>query len=156
MSQSYIDQKIMENLYLRSMEDNDWFVTVTASGLLEEMEILLEQGVDIDIFNKNGTNGLLGTSCRGNISTMKFLLENGANSNIQNDKGWTPLIYASISGNIEGVQLLLEYGADPNIQNNEGNTALSYAILGRDDSRIHQGTTRENYIAIIGMLQKCT
>jgi ankyrin repeat protein len=91
---------------------------------------LLEHGVPIDTFDRNGKTLLYTAAYRKNVGLARFLLEKGASPNRQLQSGETALMVACSSyssdatKSLEMVGLLLQSGADPNIADNEGETAL--------------------------------
>ena len=104
-------------------------------NLFKYLSILLENGADPNIQEKNGWTALMNASIYSNKDsteeTVRILLENGANPNIQNNDGWAALMFASAYSKTdsteETVRILLEKGANPNIQSINGWTALMLA-----------------------------
>ncbi len=90
---------------------------------LEVIEILLNNGADINARNYNG-NTLLHYSSDLSYpypeSILEFLLKKGANMNTKNNNGETPLHYVR---DVESAKLLLsKSGINKNPVNNEGDT----------------------------------
>jgi len=106
---------------------------------LEIVELLVENGADINDTNIRGVTPLLDASWgnstvddyRTIVKIVKLLLLNGADPNIEDNKRTTPLMAASIVGNIDIVKLLVNAGAslDTITYDNFGNpkTALMLA-----------------------------
>jgi len=106
----------------------------------EEIEELLDDGVDIDSVNGDGNTALFyalislkttfnleGASRETRrLETLHLLLERGADPNFRTATGKTPLMAAAQYGNLEAVPLLLEAGAYAAAADAEGRTSLDY------------------------------
>jgi len=76
---------------------------------------LLEQGADIEAFDKKGFTPLLWAAYTEHLEITELLLEWGADvDSWEFECGYTSLYYAAFAGNIELTKLLLQYG--PQIQ----------------------------------------
>jgi len=98
-------------------------------GHVELVEMLLNNGANVNAKNSYGVTALHIASREGHTDIVAMLLAAGADVNIKSDFGDTVLLRASNNGNTEIVSMLLEYGADVNAENNYGQTALSLASL---------------------------
>jgi ankyrin repeat protein len=98
------------------------------AGNLEEVNRLLEEGIAVDVLDREGRTPLMWASFNGHTAVNALLLAKGAAINTREMNGRTALMYAS-SGPFAGtVGLLLEKGADVNLQGTaEGFTALMTA-----------------------------
>ena len=98
-------------------------------GKIEIVELLLDNGADIDSIDVSHQTALMVASGMGHFDIVELLLKRGANVNATENDGYTALIHASSGedGHPEIVKLLLEKGADVNAPENEGYTALIYA-----------------------------
>jgi hypothetical protein len=99
------------------------------SGNIEFVQLLLDNGADIDYENTFGTRKitpLLFSFIIQEPEITKILIKNKANINYQDSDGSTALMYAAKIYNPilrkEIIQLLLDAGADPTIVNNKGQT----------------------------------
>ena len=107
----------------------------------ETARLLIENGADVNVKDKDGDTPLLAVSSARSeegMDMMRLLIEKGANVNVKNSKGTTPLL-ASLSGvtqSDEMARLLVERGADVNAKDNEGMTPL---ILVIDNHKVHVG-----------------
>lgn len=104
-----------------------------ANGLLKEMQLLLDDGVDINsIADYSQVTPLASAARNGQLKSVNFLLEHGADVNLPSDtSALTPLMMACHEGKVRGSKIalrLLEAGADANCQSKGGMTALSYAV----------------------------
>ena len=93
----------------------------------KEIEVLIQQGADVDVQVNNGWTALICASSEGYNEIVQLLLEGGADVKHKDDDGWTALIRASYFGHKEAVEMLLQNGADVNQKNNNGQTALILA-----------------------------
>ena len=95
---------------------------------IEAVEVLLEEGVDVNAKDNYGATPLISAAFFGYTEIAELLLEAGADPNIKDKDGWTPLMIAAMDGKTGVVKLLLKAGADPNAKNKEGETALYWAL----------------------------
>ena len=93
----------------------------------KEIEVLIQQGADVNIKNKDGNTALIIASEKGSLDLVNMLLENGADVQQKDGRGWTALMWASSCRNKEIVEMLISKGADINAKSQEGNTALMFA-----------------------------
>jgi ankyrin repeat protein len=99
-----------------------------AAGGHKEITVrLLDEGVPLDVKNKEGADSLSQAAGAGHLEVVKILLKGGAQVDGKNIHGWTPLRGAARNGHLEVVQLLLSYGANAKA-NNEGDRALNDAV----------------------------
>lgn len=132
--------KTIYKLFIDTDKLRSQLINAVASGKLNEAQSLINEGIPINIKNKNGDN-LLQTACfkPKDLNMVKLLLKNGAGEfiNNQNKMGVTALIYAVYQGNLSLVKLLLENGAIEGINDQDlnGSTALMTAVL-QDDLEI--------------------
>ena len=47
------------------------------NSIIDVMEILLENGADANVADKNGSTSLMGASINGHLQTIKFLIKQG-------------------------------------------------------------------------------
>ncbi|MGH9627832.1 MAG: ankyrin repeat domain-containing protein, partial [Bryobacteraceae bacterium] len=88
---------------------------------------LLEQRVDVNVPQVDGTTALHWAAHRDDLDTAELLLSAGANAQAANRYGVTPLFLACRNGSAAMVELLLNAGADPNSALPGGETALMTA-----------------------------
>ena len=103
------------------------------------LELMLEEGVDVDVRAADGRTALHLIAENGNEAGARILLDHGANvnavsyskgSNVERKFGGgrTPMHWAAEYGQLGMVKLLVEAGADLAIQNASGRTVLQEAI----------------------------
>jgi len=101
-------------------------------GYYNIIELLLNNGADIDINNEYGDTCLF-KSYKNKIEILKLLLKYNPNINHQNNFGDTCLIIACKKAHLyiyhiyKIIELLISSGADINIQNKYGKTCLFYS-----------------------------
>ena len=88
---------------------------------------LLEQQVDVNAAEVDGTTALHWAAYRGDVETARLLLAAGARTGVTNRYGVTPLALAAERGDARIVGALLDAGADPNAALPEGETVLMAA-----------------------------
>jgi ankyrin repeat protein len=102
-------------------------VTAAKSGDASAVRRLLQQRVDVDGSEPDGTAALHWAVHGERVDIADLLIRAGAKVNAANRYGATPLWLAAVSGNAAMLQLLLEAGADANAANADGETALMAA-----------------------------
>lgn len=88
---------------------------------------LLQQRVDVNAPEVDGTTALHWAARSGDLEITKLLIGARANVKAANRYGVTPLYLACVNGSAAIVELLLKEGADPNTALPEGETALMTA-----------------------------
>ena len=88
---------------------------------------LLEQQVDVNAPEVDGTTALHWAAYQGDLDTARLLLRAGANADTPNRYAVTPLALACGRGNGPIVEALLDAGADANTTLPEGETVLMAA-----------------------------
>ena len=92
-----------------------------------EMDALLQQGVDVNSAEADGTTALHWAAHLGDLQGVEMLLEAGAVAAAENRYGVMPLSLAAANGSAAVIERLLEAGADPNTTLMGGETALMTA-----------------------------
>ena len=99
------------------------------NGELDIVNLLIEYGAKINLYNNFGLNALMYATIKNHINIVALLLEHGSYINEYNWYGKTALIMASHYGYVHIVSLLLDKKANVNLYDNiHGNTALMYAV----------------------------
>ena len=128
---------------------------MTASKHLKVLEILLNNGANINAVDSSGKTPLIFSVFASNIQATKFLLERGADAHTRDKSGRLPLTYAweasnyemlevfydaepkfdiasaAVVGKLEGVKDILREGSNIDKRSEFGETALT-ASIGRD------------------------
>jgi len=63
---------------------------------IEIIKILIENGANINLCDRDGYSPIYFASHNGNIEIIKILIENGANINLCDDNGYFPLYNGNI------------------------------------------------------------
>ena len=103
-----------------------------SSGNDERINILLDEGINIDSRDKYGFTPLILASSKtrssSSLDTVKLLLDKGADINARTDSGYTALMHSvgttNSTSSLDTVKLLLDNGADINAKTNSGTNAL--------------------------------
>lgn len=93
----------------------------TVRGDLQEVERLLDGGVNPDSHNEDGLTPLHQCAIDNNERIVRLLLRFGADVNAKDTEQWTPLHAAACCGYIEIVRLLIDHNADLLAVNADGN-----------------------------------
>ncbi len=93
------------------------------------VEFLIDNGVEVNVKDKEGNTPLI-KACNGNnISIIRKLLKAGAKVNVKNNKGETPIIVVAKNNGLSLVlPMLVEAGADINERNEYGENIITAAL----------------------------
>ncbi|RZB50650.1 Ankyrin repeat domain-containing protein EMB506, chloroplastic isoform B [Glycine soja] len=106
--------------------------TLVLSMQMSCVDKLLENGVDIDLPDKEGLTALHKAIIGKKEAVISHLLRRGASPHVMDKDGATPLHYAVQVGAKMTVKLLIKYKVDVNVEDNEGWTPLHVAIQSRN------------------------
>lgn len=106
--------------------------TFALAGQIRFMDRLLEEGLDIDVVDKEGQTALHHAVFGKKEAVISHLLRKGANPQVRDTDGVTPLHYAVQVGAMQTVKMLIKYKVDMNVADNEGWTPLHVAMQSRN------------------------
>jgi ankyrin repeat protein len=109
-------------------------------GDLEQLELLISKGADVNLKNQEGWTPLHIAAKEGHVDIAALLIKNRAEVNERinsrdDPSGLTPLHIAAYSNHVDVVELLIGAGAQINVHGTYGHTPLEYAA-GRGDKDI--------------------
>jgi ankyrin repeat protein len=129
--------------FLPSVKDmNERLRQASLIACVEEINVLLGKGADVNAKNERGQTALILASLQGAVSeagyrretspqgvkcrvdTVSLLLEKGANVNAKDQNGWTALMQATFSRRVKVAELLMSKGADVHAKDEGGETVL--------------------------------
>lgn len=93
-------------------------------GLPEVVEILLNNGAEMDAKGYLGKTPLSWAALAGSTNVVNILLARHADANSRDDEGKTPLHSSAIWGHVDVAELLITNGADINAKDIQGQTPL--------------------------------
>jgi ankyrin repeat protein len=102
-------------------------VDAAKSGDSVTLRALLQQKIDVNAAEADGTTALHWASYRDDLDSADLLIRAGANVNAANDLGVTPVYTASLNRSSAMVAKLLKAGANPNAALLLGETPLMIA-----------------------------
>ncbi|KAI8724317.1 hypothetical protein NCS52_00000500 [Fusarium sp. LHS14.1] len=121
--------KLLLEQYTRLSSDNlqihKVLILAAEAGSSKTTEMLLQDALDIDWKDEEGSTALHWAVAEGHEQTSSLLLENGADANSKDNYDNTPLHWAIPYAGI--TLLLLENGANPNSANNTKQTPLHWS-----------------------------
>ncbi|XP_062500166.1 ankycorbin-like [Corticium candelabrum] len=94
----------------------------------DEVEVLLDQGAEVDAPYGLGYTSLMIACMNGSKSLVELLLSRGADVNRTNEFSQTALIWAALKGDDEIVDILLSAKANIKQKNDYGKTAFDLAM----------------------------
>lgn len=90
-------------------------ILASTAGHAEVVEILIDQGADIEAQSERTKDTPLSLACSGGrYEVVEILLRLGANKEHRNVSDYTPLSLAASGGYVNIIKLLLSYGAEIN------------------------------------------
>ncbi|XP_059174811.1 ankyrin repeat and KH domain-containing protein 1-like [Physella acuta] len=102
----------------------------TIDNLLERVNVLLQNGANVNVEDKLGNTPLMDASQKSDMEkVLRALLQAGANVNQKNNNGESALYFAANLESIANAKVLLEFKADINLKNNTGQTPLFNLLL---------------------------
>uniref|UniRef100_A0A9J7YU74 Ankyrin 1, erythrocytic b n=1 Tax=Cyprinus carpio carpio TaxID=630221 RepID=A0A9J7YU74_CYPCA len=111
----------------RKADTSTSFLRAARSGNLEKALDHIKNGININIANQNGLNGLHLASKEGHVKMVLELLHNGIDLETTTKKGNTALHIAALAGQEKVVAELINYGANVNAQSQKGFSPLYMA-----------------------------
>lgn len=108
---------------------NAELLAATKKGDIAAVELLLQNGANIEAVDSWNQTPLIHAVCLGHTKVFEFLLKNKANPNAKDIHSRTALMYAANKNNIEIIDLLLKIKSNLNAIDEFGRTALDYANI---------------------------
>ena len=119
----YLDEikyLLSERVDINCTHNGGFQITPAMNCRNEVVQLLITEGADPNITDKDGNSPLHYAALYGNINMAKVLIEGGSDPKIADKWGATPLHNAAMHGCQDMVELLLNAGSDPNIANESG------------------------------------
>jgi len=85
-----------------AQEDCQNLLKAASQGSIQDIQVLLDAGIDVNIQNEGGVTALLRAVEYGQLDCMKLLLEKGADHTIRDQHRWTPLLLAKFNADYYG------------------------------------------------------
>ncbi len=123
-SLSFIDVDVE---VLTQDEKDEQLLNAAEAGDVEEIQILLEAGANIDAVNICGLTALIWAAENGHTDVVVQLIAAGANLESADEFGYTALIAAAEEGLTAVVEKLIKAGANIEAVDQDGRTALMLA-----------------------------
>ena len=127
--------------------DDEWYEKqrlhrAASSGDIEEIKLLLEEGLPINAFDDLNRTPLHCAAIGGHIAAVRYLIDAGADVNAHDEEsiGETPLGEVAANCSFEMAKLLVDSGADPTILGWMTNTALDRSAARKkpEGKRVHK------------------
>ncbi|KAJ7542343.1 hypothetical protein O6H91_10G101800 [Diphasiastrum complanatum] len=107
--------------------ENAWWQAARKADEKRLLELLQDEGRNVDAIDENERTALLFASGMGSERCARLLVEAGADVNWQDKDGFTAIHIAAGYVHISVVKILLELGADPDLEDSKGRSALGLA-----------------------------
>ena len=102
-------------------------IIASGKGYSEVVQLLLEDGADPNIQNKDGESSLHRACHGGHVDIIRMLLDYGADCNILDTEQNTPLHLVAATDHIGPIELLIDAHADTQLKNVGGQTPFTIA-----------------------------
>lgn len=128
----------MERILLDNIEKDSVVDTILTENI-DNLYILLEQGIDVNMYTKEGWNIPFYVSMshlhEDIMPMVRLLLDNGSDPNSRSRVGnnETLLMWVATIGYIDVSKLLIEYGGDIYLEDTLGKTVWDHAKEMNDD-----------------------
>jgi len=99
------------------MSDNNMvqqFLEAAAQGDVATLKECLDQGIDINVRNKQKRTAILIAAMNDHLEAVSYLVEAGANVDLQDETCFNPFLFGCINGKLELVKLMIK--ANTNIE----------------------------------------
>ncbi len=106
---------------------NKLLLAAAAGGQKWLLDILLEEGANINARSFSGDGIVTGAVLGGHPELIPYLVKHGADVNAHDDYGNSALHTAALTGNLKAVQLLENWGANLALRDKGGMTAADLA-----------------------------
>lgn len=95
-----------------NLKNGEWspLSIASESNYTEIINLLIEEGANVDCVNANGETPLIKAGWHGNDYIAEKLIKAGADVTIKDNTGWTALMHAARQGRYEIAKLLLTNG----------------------------------------------
>ena len=114
----------------------DDILTAARFGDVEQLEVSIESGMDVNHADPAGETALFHAIGSGKSRPFELLMGNGADVKVQDSQGNTPLHKAASFGRAEFVSRLIAAGSVINATNKVGTTPLHYAVKSVDPETV--------------------
>ncbi|TQD91516.1 hypothetical protein C1H46_022914 [Malus baccata] len=116
------------------LEMGELMLMAARRGDLKNVELLLQNGADINCCDQYGLTALHAAAIKGHKDVARVLIRFGSDLESQDGEGHAPLHMAVVGGSLETVKILVHGGANVNAKSNGGATPLYMATaMGYDD-----------------------
>lgn len=113
-------------------------INATLKGNTAEAESLIAEGIDINVYNRNGATALMHAVARNEFDLVETLAQAGARLDHQDATGRTALFIACQYDRVDALEILLDHGANPSLQTYDGDYPVHRALINYSDASLRR------------------
>ena len=103
------------------------FHDAAAQGNIDALKQHLEQGIDINVRNRQKRTAILIAAMNDQYEAVQFLVDAGANVDLQDETCFNPFLYGCINNKLELVKMMIKAGTDIDLLTRFGGVGITPA-----------------------------
>ena len=103
------------------------FHDAAAQGNIDSLKQHLEQGIDINVRNRQKRTAILIAAMNDQYEAVQFLVDAGANVDLQDETCFNPFLYGCINNKLELVKMMIKAGTDIDLLTRFGGVGITPA-----------------------------
>ncbi|WP_289141054.1 ankyrin repeat domain-containing protein [uncultured Brevibacillus sp.] len=103
------------------------FHDAAAQGDIDALKQHLEQGIDINVRNRQKRTAILIAAMNDQYKAVQFLVDAGANVDLQDETCFNPFLYGCINNKLELVKMMIKAGTDIDLLTRFGGVGITPA-----------------------------
>ncbi|MGG4498061.1 ankyrin repeat domain-containing protein [Brevibacillus reuszeri] len=103
------------------------FHDAAAQGNIDSLKQHLEQGIDINVRNRQKRTAILIAAMNDQYEAVQFLVDAGANVDLQDETCFNPFLYGCINNKLELVKMMIQANTDIDLLTRFGGVGITPA-----------------------------